>query len=199
MGIVLDARRVADVWVNGEELFEHAVRAAASLARYFLRQGNRVGLLRYGERLDWTFPDFGKRQGEKIIEALTRARQGDSLVFKELEHLPVRLFPAGSQLVLISPVRREDVPFIRYLRVRDWRVLVVSPDPIAFEIHHLNRPDGAVSKRDDAQTLAIRLARLERDALLDKLRRAGVRVVDWDVREPLAQALRRARQPLHLL
>jgi uncharacterized protein (DUF58 family) len=194
VAIILDARRVADVCAGGEKLFEHSARAAASLARYFLRQGNRVGLLRYGEHLDWTFPGFGRRQEEKILEALTRARQGDSLVFQELERLPVWLFPAGSQIVLISPVRRKDVPVIRYLRARDWRVLVVSPDPIAFELHRWGNRAPA-GQRGTWET-AVRLARLERSALLDKLRRVGVRVVDWDVRGSLTQALRCARRPV---
>jgi uncharacterized protein (DUF58 family) len=83
---------------------------------------------------------------------------------------------------------------IRYLRARDWRVLVVSPDPIAFELQSLSRAARG-RDRDDAWAPAARLARLERGALLDKLRRAGVRVVDWDVCEPLAQALRRVRRP----
>lgn len=198
VGILLDARRIADVCAcaGDERLFEHSVRAAASLARYFLRKGNRVGLLRYGEHLDWTFPGFGKRQEEKILEALTRARQGDSLVFQELERLPVWLFPAGSQLVLISPVRREDVPFIRYLRARDWRVLVISPDAIAFELHHGRNEAPAGRQGAWERETAARLARLKRSTLLDKLRRAGVRVVDWDVREPLVRALRHARRPM---
>ena len=190
VGIILDARRSADVCANGSSLFEHSVKAALSLANYFIRTGNRVGLLRYGEHLDWTAPGFGRQQQEKILEELIDAQQGDSVVFKELENLPVWLFPTQSQLVLVSPVLRGDVEFIRYLRAREYRVLVVSPDPIAFEL------SGQLVEGDSALAMAMRIARLQRRATLDKLRRAGVRVVDWNLHEPLARALRRARREL---
>lgn len=177
VGIVLDARRAVEVKANGESLFEHSVRATASLADYFLRQGNRVGLLIYGRMIEWTFPGYGKGQRARVLAALAKAELGDHAVFSELEHFPTCLFPSESQIVLVSPLLRRDLPMLRYLRAVGYRVLVISPDWITFERFFL--PPGT------STALAERITRMEREALLAKLRRAQVNVVEWEVTTPL--------------
>jgi len=177
VGIVLDARKAVEVRANGESLFEHSVRAAASLADYFLSQGNRVGLLIYGRMMEWTFPGYGQAQRARVLVSLAKAELGEHAVFSELEHLPTCLFPSESQIVLVSPLLRRDVPMLRYLRAVGYRVLVISPDWIAFEKSLL--PPGTFTD------LAERIARMEREALFSKLRRAHVNVVEWDVTTPL--------------
>ncbi|RPI53697.1 MAG: DUF58 domain-containing protein, partial [Chloroflexi bacterium] len=107
VGLILDARQRSDVRLGDAWLFEHAVRAAASLAATFLDDGNRVGLLVYGRSLDWTFPGYGKLQRERILRVLSGAQTGDSQVFDRLDYLPTRFFPSGSQIVLVSPVHRD--------------------------------------------------------------------------------------------
>lgn len=184
IGLVLDARKVSEVRNGVESLFEHAIQAAAGLARHFLRQGNRVGLLIYGSYIHWTIPGYGKRQAERMMSTLAGAELGDHAAFQEFRHLPSRLFPPESQVVLVSPLRREDVVPLQRLRALGYRVLVVSPDPIAFEKRMFSA--------GRACELAERFARLERNAVLAKLRRTGVQAVDWDVSIPLQVALARA-------
>ena len=184
VGIVLDARSIVELRTAGDSLFEHSVQAAASLAEYFLGEGNRVGLLVYGNYIEWTFPSYGKRQRTRIMGALARTELGEHAVFKEFEYLPARLFPTESQIVVISPLRREDVHPLRYLRALGYRVLIVSPDPIAFETRLL--PQGRL------RSMAEDIARMERDLTLAKLRRSGVQVVEWDVAGPLWLTLKRA-------
>ena len=184
VGIILDARARADVVVEGESLFEWSVRAAASLARYFIKEGNRVGLLIYGRYLDWTFPGYGRLQLVKLMEALTRAEKGDKAIFEGLENIPRRLFPAGSQLVLISRLLPQDIEILRRLRAL-YSVIVVSPDPFEFEWARL-------AKRDGAAELARRIGRLRRELMLGRLREAGIRVVDWKVSQPLKGAAKEA-------
>ncbi len=181
VGLILDARRRSDVQFRADSLFEHAVRAAASLADMFLNEGNRVGLLVYGGVLDWTFPGYGRVQRERLMRALASARTGASLVFDRLDYLPTRFFPSRSQIVLISPLWRDDLPTLIRLRARGYQLLVVSPDPLAFEAERL-------PTQPSVET-ALRIARLERRFVLRRLRRAGVRVVDWDVQRPLGEAL----------
>ena len=184
VGIIVDARSIMELRYGKDSLFEHSVRAAASLAQYFLGEGNRVGLLVYGNYIEWTFPGYGKKQRARIMAALAGAKLGEHAVFKELEHLPIRLFPPESQVVVISPLRGEDVRPLRYLRALGYRVLIISPDPIALEKR--------LFPQDRFQELAERIARMERDLTLAKLRRSGVEVVEWDVAEALLLALKRA-------
>lgn len=181
VGLILDARRRNDLRHGGDSLFEHTVMAAAALADAFINQGNRVGLLLYGDYLDWTFPGYGKIQRERIMQALARARSGESMIFENLENLPARLFPAHAQLVLISPLLRGDLRTLLHLRARGYQVLVVSPDPIAYELKAL--PPGP------EVTLAGRIATLERRVLLRALLGAGIRVLDWQVEVPFDQAV----------
>jgi uncharacterized protein (DUF58 family) len=176
VGLILDARQRSDIRGPGDRLFEHAVAATASLALTFLNDGNRVGLLVYGGLLNWTFPGYGKLQRKRILEALARAETGESMVFESFDYLPTRFFPAKSQIVLVSPLCDSDPSVLVQLRARGYQLLVISPDPVSFEVRML----GA---RTDVE-LAARIAFLERVLLLRKLRRAGIQVVDWQVDQP---------------
>jgi len=179
IGLILDARRQSNALGAQESLFEYGVQAAATLADTFLNGGNRVGLLIYGRTLNWTFPGYGKRQRERIMRALAQAKQGDGHIFERLDHLPARLFPVRSQLVLISPLLPDDAAVLTILRARGYRLLVISPDPISFE----------KSQMDETRTVALaaQIAQLERDRLLAQITEAGIRVVDWPVQTSFHQ------------
>jgi uncharacterized protein (DUF58 family) len=184
IGIILDARQRTEVSIRENSLFEYSVGAASSLADFFIARGNRVGLLVYGNFIDWTFPGYGKRQCERLLQSLARASLGDRAIFENLEYIPTRLFPAGSQLVLVSPLVEEDVEILLQLRGL-YHVIAISPSPIAFELAQAARPESLA--------LAARIETLRRAILLEQLRQAGIRVVDWDVRTdlplPVEQAL----------
>jgi len=180
VGLILDAREQSDVLAGTDSLFEYGIRATASLADVFLNVGNRVGLFIYGRALDWTFSGYGKVQRERILRALASAKLGGGQVFERLEHLPTRLFPARSQLVFISPLLSQDTPELIRLCAYGYRLLVVSPDPISFEQQTL-------PQTEDVE-LGTRIARLEREVLLNQLRHAGVQVMDWPVDTPFQQA-----------
>ena len=118
VGMILDARNRSDTRTYKGSLFEHLVTATAALTETLIRDGNRVGLLVYGGFLDWTFPRYGKIQRERIFQALARAQTGDSLVFDKLDNLPTKMFPANSQLILFSPLQKDDFPILVKLRAR---------------------------------------------------------------------------------
>ncbi len=178
--LLLDARSENYVTIGGESLFECAIQATASLAYSFIAEGNRVGLLAFGQMLNWTLPGYGKLQTERIFQALAALQLGN------MQHeipefvLPHFLRP-GSQVVVISPLTRWDVIDLLRLRSRRYTLLVVSPNPATFEYQHT--PPG------EARDLALRIARLERQHILQPLRRGGVLTLDWDVAQPLDQAV----------
>lgn len=183
IGIILDARRIVEVKNGQASLFEHAVRAAASLAKYFLKEGNRVGLLVYGNYIAWTYPGIGRQHYARIMAALAEAELGDHAVFNEFQNIPTRLFPPASQLVIISPLYNKDIFPLRYLRALDYQVLVISPNPVVFEKSSL--------PKCPLMETAEKIASWERNIIISKLRRSGIRVVDWNVQEPLWLALKR--------
>jgi len=187
VGIVLDGRARANLYHGDYALFEHSVMATAALADAFLSQGNRVGLLNYGLYLRWTLPGYGKIQRERLMQALTHAEPGGSAVFEGLDHIPTQLFPSHSQIVLVSPLVADDLDVLVRMRARGYQVMVISPDPVSFELFYLpDTPD---------VRLAGRVLRMERDILLKNLQRAGVQVLDWNVSEPFDQVIKRRLGP----
>ena len=193
VGIVLDGRKLTNEFASGHSLFEYSVQAAASFADALLNQGNRVGLLLYASYLGWTFPGYGKFQRERILHALANAKTGDSQVFSDLEYIPTRLFPPESQIVFVSPLTDEDLnPLIR-LRAQGYDVLVVSPNPVKFELSYLSSSNQNVD-------LAGRVIHMERLLLLQKLERANIHVLDWDVSESFDLLVRKtfSRTPVWL-
>jgi uncharacterized protein (DUF58 family) len=179
VGIILDGRLRTNTLCEGHSLFEFSVQAAAALADAFLAQGNRVGLLLYGHFLHWTIPGYGKIQRERILQSLARAEPGESLVFSDLGHIPTQFFPAHSQLVLVSPLVPADYDVLLQLRARGYQVMVISPDPVRYELAYLPKNSQSV--------LAGRIVRMERQMLLNKLRHSGMQVLDWDVAWPFDQ------------
>ncbi|MBK9209969.1 MAG: DUF58 domain-containing protein [Anaerolineales bacterium] len=181
VGLVLDARTRANLLHHNQSIFESSVTAIAALSDAFLNQGNRVGLLVYGNYLGWTLPGYGKIQRERIMQALAHAEIGVSSVFAGLEHLSPRMFPPESQIVLVSSLVNDDLNVLVQLRGRGYQVLVISPDPVKFELGFLP-PSSQVN-------LAARVIRMERDLLIHRLERAGIHVIEWDVSIPLDQAV----------
>jgi len=182
VGIVLDGRNGPNSFGDGHSLFEHSVQAAAALADALLTQGNRVGLLVYATFLGWTVPGYGKIQRERILHSLAHATPGGSEVFSNFGHLPTRLFPPESQIVLVSPLTNDDLMPLVQLRAQGYQVLVVVPDPVKFELSYLPK-----NKNVD---IASRVIRMERKLLLQKVQRAGIQVLEWDVNDPFDQVVK---------
>lgn len=182
IGLLLDARAITERVEDGSALLEHSIQATASLAKHLLRMGNRISLLVMGERYVRIFPGTGKRQLIQIMDRLAECRPGSKTLFNSLKYLPTRLFPANSTIIVVSPLQTSDFPFITRLRAEGYRVLLVSPDPVSFL--------ASGYPKTSATALAVRAARLERKALLWRIRQLGVEVVDWPVNQPLAEVFR---------
>ena len=184
VNIVVDARLRAHCQLGTESTFDHSLRAAGSLASHFLRVGNIVGLLVYGDLVHWVFPGVGKRQERKILDALASSYAADKEVFEDLRKVPTRLFPAQSQLVFVSPlIDEDDVEVVALLIEQGYSIILVCPHATAWEGKQIGSGTSA--------QLASRIANLRRSLFLDSLVRTGTRIVNWDVTEPLARAIER--------
>ncbi len=181
VGLILDTRRSSNPTRPAHSLLEHSIAAAAFLVDAFINQGNRVALLQYGDAIDYTFPGYGKVQREKIMQALARARLGQSQVFAVLNALPTQLFPAKSQIVFISPLLAEDVPFLQRLRSYEYQVMIISPNPVLYE--------QAALPASAATQFAARMAQLERTHVLRQAQQAGIETLDWDTTRPFEEAI----------
>lgn len=180
--VFLDARQRANPNVETKQAFTYSVRAAASISKYFIQQGNNVGLFIYGDYMNWTFPGYGKNQIRRILDSLAVCQIGNKDVFDDLQAVPTRLFPPRSQLVMISASLDEhDVEIIGVLRQRGYRIIIVMPDMITYEIAHI--------APTEESSLALRIVNLRRKLIVDALTRIGVQVVQWDTTKPLASVI----------
>ncbi len=184
VSIIVDARLQAHCRLGKDTTFDYSLRAAASLASHFLRVGNIVGLLIYGDMLQWVFPGVGKTQERKIFDSLASAYAAEKEVFEDLRRIPTRLFPAQSQLVFVSPlIDDDDVEVIALLIDRGYSVILVCPHASTWEAEQIGSSPSA--------QIATRMSSLRRSLFLDSLVRTGTRIVNWDIAEPLAQAIDR--------
>jgi uncharacterized protein (DUF58 family) len=186
VGIILDARRQVNQVGANLSIFDHSILAAASLSDAFLASGNRVGLLVYGQFINWTIPGYGRLQRERVLQALARAALGDSQAFAGV-YIPRSLFPAQSQLIFISPLLSDDVPALVRLRAQGYALIVVSPNAVRFEMESLSAARGSAALQQAGRLLVMR-----RRVTLQRLRHAGIQVVDWDVKQPFEQVVESA-------
>lgn len=187
IGLILDARWQSHIVSRQGALFEYGVSAANSLAESFLREGNRVSLLVYGSLEPYVYPGYGKMQLERIRQALTRVTPVLNYALENLNELPIRMFPSGSQIVMISPLLPDDLGTLAAIRSHGYAVLVISPNPFDFE------DELAGAEMANGVEYAWRIARAERAFLAQRLRNNGVHFVDWHVHQPLEAAIHQSQ------
>lgn len=180
IGLILDARPSANPAFNEQSLLTHSVQAIAGLADALLGEGHRVGLLMYGHG-NWVFPGYGRGQRQRILQMLASRPIATRQAFNSLTQIPTKLFPINSQLILVTPLQNNDEITLLRLRASGYAVLVISPDPIAFEAKNL--------PQTDLFRKAARVAQLERQLLFQQLQQGGVNVINWDISQPLGDLI----------
>ncbi len=99
-----------------------------------------------------------------------------------LHYLPLAMFSNRAMLVVLSPLTRVDTLFFNRLRAAGRQALLISPDPYDFLRLTL-------SKNPDTQR-AYFLASLERRIQLQSIERLNIKVIDWQVSQPLFPLIR---------
>lgn len=179
--IVVDTRANAYVaGPDGDSAVEHAIHVAGAAAGALLNAGDRVGLASYGPRVSWLSGGLGRDHRQRFRERLATesafapTAPARSTLFSaraEFSRFRRRL-PTNAQVVCCTPLTDDViVRFLRRLEARGYPVTVVSPNVTA--------PASAGEQ----------LSQVERRVRMRELRRAGIRVVDWDPDDPLAAAL----------
>jgi uncharacterized protein (DUF58 family) len=190
IGLILDARGKTNLQQGEDSLFEHSTRAAASLAEVFLRQGNRVSLLIWGDPMVSLFPGYGKAQLNRILNALAKVTPDSDGSLNDLHFVPVQMFSSHSLILVISPLAPNDSLLFPRLRAYGYQVLLISPDPLDYA-----RPELPV---DRTGRMACRLARLERQLEIARIRQLWIPVIDWPVSQPLSPLVRQALSRAHV-
>jgi len=175
--VVLAVDAYSDVGSGSGGTLDRSVRGVAGLAAAYLRTADRVGVVAVGGGARWLPASGGSRRWYAIAETLleTRYEPGSP---RDLR-LPRVALPPGALVILLSPLLDEAaVAAVTSVRERGHPVVVV--DVLVEE---------PVGGRDEASQLALRLWRLDREALAYRLVERGVPVVSWDGVGPVGAVL----------
>lgn len=165
---VIDA--VTDTGPPGESTLDRAVRGAAGIARAYTRAGDRVGVITLYGPMRWIVPGAGQRQFFRIVESVLDIRSLYSYVSPDMARIPPAVLPADALVVMFSPLLDERaIDAAIDLRERGHAVIVTDvlatfPTP---------------ARGSAVPGLALRLWRLERQALRYRLESLGIPVIGW--------------------
>jgi uncharacterized protein (DUF58 family) len=161
-----------------------AVRGAAGLAQAYLRQHDRIGLVTLSGRVQWLTPGSGNAHLYRITQAVMDLRKDFTFSPGMLSRLPTKVLPPGAVVYLFSPLLDPAVvEAISELADRGHPLVII--DVLA----HEPAATTTGAKPDHLDTLALRLWRLDRQAVRFVLGELGVPVVSWDGLQPLDLAL----------
>ncbi len=185
---------VADTWLDVPGASPHSptsldltVRAVAAVAGHYLDLGDRVAVLDLARRIPPVRAGTGHRQRQRVLDALARLDR-TSLLGNPVPHRVGR--PAPGTLVFFCSPLLQDEALAEVVRLRRLGAEVVAVDTL---------PEVRLSGQELGLADAARLLRrLERQAVVARLRGLQVPVVAWRGPASLAgvllamQAARRA-------
>ncbi|MFE5813031.1 DUF58 domain-containing protein [Streptomyces sp. NPDC056479] len=166
--------------VTGVSSLDETVRAAAGLARAYLRTHDRVGVVSIGGTTRWLAPGTGDAAFYRIVESVLDVRKDRRFDGPGLERVPPPALPQGALVYVFTPL--SDARVLKVLRDLQGR----GRRPVVVEI-----PSGnpQVEPGDAAGELGLRLWHADRDAMRFALRDSGVPVLRYVVGESLDLAL----------
>ncbi|MFA4640443.1 DUF58 domain-containing protein [Pyrococcus kukulkanii] len=175
----VDVVVIVDATYKATRIFDHIMRAAASILLDALENGMSFGLLISEAVPIWVNVDYGKRHFFRCIDVLSMAKPDkNNLIFYQVDHLIRTKIPPRAQIVFISPfLTQESEDSLKLLYSFGYKVVAISPNP-----YSLWKP------REKEEELAIKILDLKRKARLKRLKRYAL-VIDWDVKTPLKSAI----------
>jgi uncharacterized protein (DUF58 family) len=156
---------------TGRSTLDDSVRAAAGLTRAYLRSHDRVGVVSVGGRTRWLQPGTGGTYVYRIVETVLEVRRDLGFHTPDLDRVPAPALPNGALVYAITPLADDRIlDVLRDLAERGNPVVVIE----------IPTGDPRVDPADAAAAIALRLWRLDREALRFSLVERGIPVLAWD-------------------
>lgn len=128
------------LWKHREEIhlppksFEYAVSIAASIAKYFIRRGQDVGLACAEKRLQILAAEHGQRQLGKLLELLAFVQAEGKMPMRALVEAQIPHIARGSVVVIVTTTLTKDLlGSVEQILWRDLRPVVVVIDANSFD------------------------------------------------------------------
>ncbi len=161
------------------------VRGSLAVVDRQLAERDRVGLVVFGGSLRLVRPGAGRRQRQRIVEALLDVQPVFSWAEKSIQAIPPHMLPRGATIVAVSPmVDERTLNAVADLRRRRHEVVVLEVSPGSW----------TPAPADPLEGAAQQLWEMDRQARRSRLRATGVQVVQWDDDVPLELLLARLAQ-----
>jgi uncharacterized protein (DUF58 family) len=161
------------------------VRAAAALARAYLRTRDRVGIVGFGGVLRWVLPSSGTTQVYRILDSLIDTQVVASYAWRDVAVIPGRTLPPHALVLALTPLSDARMrTALVDLRARGVDLAVVDVSPLPF----VSPPRGELGD------LAWRVWRLQREQVGSQYRSMGVPVVEWRSDRPVDEVLAQIRE-----
>jgi len=169
---------------GGGTTLDLAIRGAASLAARHLAGRDRVGMIGFGGIIRWLRPGMGVVQLYRVMDSLLDTRVVASYAWKGIDVIPTGTLPPKALLLALTPlVDERTIGALLDVRGRGFDVAVIELDPVAF----------VAPRPDERGELAHRLWLLQREALRERFRAAGIPIATWNEQRPLDSALEEVR------
>ncbi|MEY9963558.1 uncharacterized protein (DUF58 family) [Streptacidiphilus sp. MAP12-16] len=168
--VLLDAfSDVADP-ATGRSSLDESLRVAAGLVRTYLRSHDRVGIVSVGGKLHWLQPGSGDAHFYRIVQTVLDVRRDLAFHTPDLNRLPPPALPHGALVYAVTPLADNRVMDVLGGLAERGNPVVVVEIPIG---------DPRVADGDAVEQLALRLWRLDREAVRFSLVEKGIPVVPW--------------------
>jgi uncharacterized protein (DUF58 family) len=178
--VVLFLDSFTDTADGGGGTIDLTVRAAAALARAYLRTRDRVGIVGFGGVLRWVLPSTGTTQVYRILDSLIDTQVVASYAWRDVAVIPGRTLPPNALVLALTPLSDARMrTALVDLRARGVDLAVVDVSPVPF----VARPRGELGD------LALRVWRLQREQVGSQYRAMGVPVVEWRGDRPVDEVL----------
>ncbi|MBU7015093.1 MAG: DUF58 domain-containing protein [Theionarchaea archaeon] len=180
--IVIDASKRTEIGMK-KSLLDYELDAAASIARFLLAQGHRVGAFIYSDYFHWMSPGTTHRHFVKMLDVFAAISPAG---FHRTQYAAAYVSAyarSGSQIIIISSM--EDpraLDAVLDLRRAGLQVIVLSPSPESIEWQEIDH-----TRYSEA---ALALLQKERRLTFSQLN-AVCTAVDWDVSYPLEDILKK--------
>ncbi|HEY8680198.1 MAG TPA: DUF58 domain-containing protein [Candidatus Dormibacteraeota bacterium] len=182
--VVIFIDTFAEVGEGRGSTLDLAIRGAATLAGRYLATRDRVGMIGFGGIIRWLRPGMGTTQLYRLLDSLLDTRVVASYAWKGIDVIPAGTLPPKALLLALTPlVDERSIGALLDVRGRGFDVAVIELDPVPF----------VEVRRDEQGELAHRLWLLQREALRERFRAAGVPIATWNDQRPLEGALEEVR------
>ena len=182
--IVLFLDTFAELRRDEVSTLDLGVRAAATLARLYLEEKDRVGLVSFGGVLNWLTAASGTAQLYRIVDSLLDAEIVLSYAWKDLDVIPSHTLPPRALVVALSPLLDDrSVGALLNLRGRGFDLAVIEVSPLPF----------VAEPRTELERLAQRLWRLRRQALREQFIALGAPIAEWREGVPMEAVVEEVR------